>query len=380
MEKNKLEILLNLFSASSDKVAIVDENLKVLWSNDKDMSETLNRTEFIEFSVDEGIDCVEYVDDDYSLIAEFPIKSEKVLKYESEQFVCSVNVLPVFQDEKREKLEGYVMTFHSFFEEMKKHINSPFAVILKKYFRTFRNTASEVVFNTGLIDQRLEDLEEYDLIDKNANINKVLNNVLSSCANFEEVFIYGANDFNIVLANASEFITDLMHFVEHAARKIGVQVSYKINEDIYLKLDYSRFMVAIMNLISNGIKYNLSDKKKIIVEFYELDDYAYFIVTDNGIGISNDRAYKIFEPFSNVKKSGLRESLGLSIVKKFVDKFGGGITYKTDTSGTSFILKLPCADDIDVNEVNLPNTDYFKGTYSPIDIFLLKANIDENID
>ena len=377
MESNKLKILINLFSTSAEKVAIVDGKLNVLWSNDESMPNKLKRTDIFDASDKAHFD---YESQDYSSIAEFPIKSERVLKYESEQLICSVNVLPVFDDADSENVEGYVMTFHSFFEEIEKHINSPFTVVLKKFLRMLRNTASEVVFNTGLIDQRLEDLEEYDLIEKNANINKVLNNALSSCANFEEAFIYGANDFNIMLSNASEFITDLMHFVEHSARKIGVKVTYKIDNDIFLRLDYSRFMIAVMNLISNGIKYNLSEKKMIFVEFKKLDNEAYFIVTDNGMGISNDKAYKIFEPFSNVNKAVQRESLGLSLVKKFVDKFGGAITFKTDTSGTSFVLKLPCADDVDTNEVNVPNTDYFKGTYSPVDLYILKASINEDID
>ncbi len=377
MEIRKLKILINLFSASSEKVAIVDGKLNVLWTNDSTMPEMFKRTDFLNASNEKHFG---YTDQDYELIAEFPIKTERVLKYDTEQFVSSVNVLPVFDDENSENIEGYVMTFHRLFEEIEKHINSPFTIVLKKFLRMLRNTASEVVFNTGLIDQRLEDLEEYDLIDKNANINYILNNALSSCANFEEIFIYGANDFNIILANASEFVTDLMHFVEHSARKMSVKVTYEIQDDIYLKLDYSRFMVAAMNLISNGIKYNLSDKKMIFVEFKRVDNNACFTVTDNGIGIPNERAYKIFEPFSNVNKSGQRESLGLSIVKKFVDKFGGAITFQTDTSGTSFTLMLPCADDIDVNEVNVPNTDYFKGTYSPIDIYLLKASVNEDID
>lgn len=377
MEIRKLKILINLFSASSEKVAIVDGKLNVLWTNDSTMPKVLKRTDFLNASDEQHFG---YTDQDYDLIAEFPIKTERVLKYDTEQFVSSVNVLPVFDDENSENIEGYVMTFHRLFEEIEKHINSPFTVVLKKFLRMLRNTASEVVFNTGLIDQRLEDLEEYDLIDKNANINNILNNALSSCANFEEIFIYGANDFNVILANASEFVTDLIHFVEHSARKMSVKISYEIQDDIYLKLDYSRFMVAAMNLISNGIKYNLSDKKMIFVEFKRVDNYACFTVTDNGIGIPNERAYKIFEPFSNVNKSGQRESLGLSIVKKFVDKFSGAISFQTDTSGTSFTLKLPCADDIDVNEVNVPNTDYFKGTYSPIDIYLLKADTNEDID
>lgn len=375
----KLKILINLFSTSTDKIAIVDSDLNVLWSTGIDVPKKLKLSDFSLTSGDKNYE-KSNENQEYGLISEFPIKSEKVLKYETDQLVCSVNVLPVLDDDKRDIIEGYVMTFFNFYESIEKHINSPFSLVLKKFLRMLRNTASEVVFNTSLIDQRLEDLEEYDLIDKNAGINKILSFALSSCANFEEAFIYGSNDFNIILSNASEFVTDLIHFVEHAVRKIGVKVTYKIENDIYLKLDYSRFLIAVMNLISNGIKYNLSEHKKIFVEFYKSDNYAYLIVTDNGIGISNEKAYKIFEPFSNVNKSGMRESLGLSIVKKFVDKFGGGITYKTDNSGTSFVIKLPCTDNFDVDEVNVPNTDYFSGTYSPIDIYILKASCDEDLD
>lgn len=379
MNSIKLKILISLFSSSADKIAIVDEDFNVVWSNDSDMPEKLIKSDFYDSSSDEHVTFFSHRFDEKT-VAVFPMKTEKILSYETEQHFCTVNVLPVFDDADSDAVEGYVLTFYSFFSEMEKHIHSPFASVLKKFLRMLRNTASEVVFNTGLIDERLEDLEEYDLIDKNANINKVLYSTLSSCANFEEVFIYGANDFNIMLANASNFVSDVMLFAEHSARKIGVKLSYNIQEDIYLNVDYSRFLVAIMNLISNGIKYNLSEQKKIFVEFKQKDGTAYLIVTDNGMGISNEKAYKIFEPFSNVNKVGSRESLGLPLVKKFADKFGGGITFKTDTSGTSFVLKLPCEKDIDADKVNVPNTDYFKGKYSPIDIYIIKASKYEDLD
>ena len=76
----------------------------------------------------------------------------------------------------------------------------------------------------------------------------------------------------------------------------------------------------------------------------------------------------------------MRESLGLAIVKKFADKFGGRIECKTGISGTSFSLMLPCVDDSKIGNVELPNTDYFNGKYSPIELYLLKASIDEDID
>ncbi len=373
MDSNKLKVFTNLFSISSDKIAIVDDDLNVLWSTGIVLPKKLNSSDFFDNSKKEK--------QPHTTAADFPIKAEKILRYETHEMVCSVDVLPVFDDENRDNVEGYVFTFYGFFEEIK-NINSLFSTALKKFLRILRNAASDVYFNTSIIDQRLEDIEEYDLVEKNANINKVLDRTLSSCANFEEALIYGADDFNIMLSDASEFIEEFIQSVKYSAKRkrLNVEFTCKIEKNIYLRLDYGRFLAAAMNLISNGIKYNLSERKQICVEFYKEDGYARFVVTDNGMGISNDKAFKVYEPFSNVTKLGMRESLGLAIVKKFADKFGGRIECKTGISGTSFSLMLPCVDDSKIGNVELPNTDYFNGKYSPIELYLLKASIDEDID
>ena len=66
-------------------------------------------------------------------------------------------------------------------------------------------------------------------------------------------------------------------------------------------------------------------------------------ISDNGIGIKDEDKGKLFQLFFMADKSRNSEGsgLGLSIVKKIVDKLGGEITFESqEEQGTKFIVKL----------------------------------------
>ena len=69
-------------------------------------------------------------------------------------------------------------------------------------------------------------------------------------------------------------------------------------------------------------------------------------ICDTGIGISEENRQRIFEPFFRVDKSRSREmggaGLGLSIVKKIIEKHDGTITVSNNNpQGTCFTVELP---------------------------------------
>ena len=69
-------------------------------------------------------------------------------------------------------------------------------------------------------------------------------------------------------------------------------------------------------------------------------------ICDTGIGISEENRQRIFEPFFRVDKSRSREmggaGLGLSIVKKIIEKHDGTITVSNNNpQGACFIIELP---------------------------------------
>jgi signal transduction histidine kinase len=66
-------------------------------------------------------------------------------------------------------------------------------------------------------------------------------------------------------------------------------------------------------------------------------------VTDSGIGIPDDVAKRIFDPFYTTKEPGKGTGLGLHTVHTIIGRVGGEISVTSDSSGTTFTVRLPVA-------------------------------------
>ena len=106
----------------------------------------------------------------------------------------------------------------------------------------------------------------------------------------------------------------------------------------------------LVNIISNAIKYT-NPGGGIFVSARELScDGEYvkfeFIVSDTGIGMSEEFAEHIFEPFTQEhaenRSSYQGTGLGMSIVKNLINKMKGTITLETKQGeGSTFTITLP---------------------------------------
>ena len=71
-----------------------------------------------------------------------------------------------------------------------------------------------------------------------------------------------------------------------------------------------------------------------------LQDKVTISVTDNGVGITEINAKKIFEPKFTTKSSGM--GLGLAMVKKIIEAHEGTITFQSNKGiGTIFTVQFP---------------------------------------
>jgi signal transduction histidine kinase len=74
-----------------------------------------------------------------------------------------------------------------------------------------------------------------------------------------------------------------------------------------------------------------SDGEKVVIE-----------ISDNGIGIPDEKVAKIFEPFFTTKPVGKGTGLGLSIVYQIIEKHNGKISVQSKLNeGTKFRIELP---------------------------------------
>ncbi|KQX48971.1 MULTISPECIES: sensor histidine kinase [unclassified Paenibacillus] len=101
----------------------------------------------------------------------------------------------------------------------------------------------------------------------------------------------------------------------------------------------------ISNLIDNAfdavtISKKAEDKEVRLIGVLE-GNLLTFKVINNGDPIPSDRLKSIFEPgFSTKQESGLHAGLGLSIVKKLVDKYNGTVQVSSSETETSFTISI----------------------------------------
>ncbi|WP_105614693.1 sensor histidine kinase [Vallitalea okinawensis] len=113
-------------------------------------------------------------------------------------------------------------------------------------------------------------------------------------------------------------------------------------EDVLLPMDPVQFYRMVFNLVDNAFKYTREDGK-IILGYRVKKDVTIF-VKDNGLGMTEEKINKIFDPFYRIDTSRSNEGLGLglSVVKGIVDSVNGEIQVESiiDT-GTLFKIILP---------------------------------------
>lgn len=108
--------------------------------------------------------------------------------------------------------------------------------------------------------------------------------------------------------------------------------------------DRTRVTVILNNLISNAIKYHNRDNHNqwIKVNIFPSGRDLNIVISDNGLGISEDNQSRIFEMFYRGTEKSKGSGLGLYIVKETIEKMKGSIQVESkEGQGTSFTVTIP---------------------------------------
>lgn len=97
------------------------------------------------------------------------------------------------------------------------------------------------------------------------------------------------------------------------------------------------------NYMSNAIKYGGSPPRVELGAEQDGDSKVHFWVRDNGQGLNEEQVGRLFEEFSRVTPTELEgHGLGLSIVKRIVEKLGGEVRVTSKPgAGSTFGFTLP---------------------------------------
>jgi signal transduction histidine kinase len=128
------------------------------------------------------------------------------------------------------------------------------------------------------------------------------------------------------------------------ARDVEIDFRHDLS-DAVVQADRLHFTNAVNNLVDNAIKY--SRGKAVIVITLTGDEHRVLLsIRDNGVGIPPYYHELVFDKFFRVPTGDLHNvkgfGLGLSYVKKVIERHGGTIELKSEPSqGSEFIITLP---------------------------------------
>jgi signal transduction histidine kinase len=135
---------------------------------------------------------------------------------------------------------------------------------------------------------------------------------------------------------------------EHWASKKGqgmlkIQLANLPEDEEVLTIPAHKSMlyIALNNIIDNAFKY--SAPHPVILNFEATLSYIKIAITDEGPGISEEDAQKIFRPFyrANRNRSIAGSGIGLYITSKIVELFKGAIqVISVDGKGSTFVVEF----------------------------------------
>lgn len=154
----------------------------------------------------------------------------------------------------------------------------------------------------------------------------------------------GRSNYEVKEISIAQLLDDCSDLMSTNASKEGLNLQKDYPQDLPLiQGDYDKLKQAIINLISNGIKYNRPGGEIILRSYAEAGSLI-IEVEDTGIGIPKEHQERLFEKFYRVPGSeniSTGTGLGLAVVKRIVEGHQGQIQVNSDQGvGTKFTIKL----------------------------------------
>lgn len=228
-------------------------------------------------------------------------------------------------EEAKKQAEVATQTKSEFLANMSHEIRTPMTAILG-YADTIADNAT-----------RPEDIEATEIIRRNGkHLLEIINDILD-LSKIEA----GKMTVEQVACSPIKITTDVASLlrvrIDAKNLKFDIEAVGAIPETI--QSDPTRIRQILVNLVGNSIKFTKNGGVRLILRFVPDDTkpMMQFDILDTGIGMSKEKAGKLFQAFSQGDTSTVREfggtGLGLAISKRFAELLGGDITIVNTQEG-----------------------------------------------
>jgi len=277
---------------------------------------------------------------------EFVLRIENVLNFKMmhDELKSSTQEL-TSANEELNKLYGIISEQKAELEELNE-VKSQFIEIA---MNEFRNTTQSIADTASELSDKFDPETEKDKIDLAAKIfarAEELATIYTKIMNVADI-TSGSLKLKYSKVNVLEFYRELIGNAVSMADKKQIKILSTHDNVLPVEIyfDVNKIWIAVSRIIENAAKYSeISTNIEIHLKY--ADGNLKFIVSDHGIGMSEEQIVNIFK-FNAGDDEDNKQGVSLPIVKKIIEAHEGGIEVSSKFGGgTTFTVNIPVRDDI----------------------------------
>lgn len=204
-----------------------------------------------------------------------------------------------------------------------------------------KNPLSVIHMNVDLLSEELVDLDPSIRRRAFAKIDIVR----EQCERMEALlrdFLRFATlrDIDLSPGDLNEQIDRVLRAYQAQADASRIEIKRYLDPDLpAIMLHSDSLQAALMNLVKNALE-AMSDGGQLMARTYATRTGVALDLIDTGVGMDDNTAMYMFEPFYSTKNGG--SGLGLPTTRKIIDAHGGRISVQSEVGrGTKFVLTFP---------------------------------------
>jgi signal transduction histidine kinase len=249
-------------------------------------------------------------------------------------------------EEKNEALEKTNIKLKESETELKE-INSTKDTFFSIMSHDLRNPFSSIIGISELMKGDYHSLSDEEKIQFAEKINTAAKSTYHLLENllFWASSQKGSIKVNKTSFNINKVIDEITILSSGCAKLKNIKIITETEDEEIVYADKFMTDTVIRNLVSNAIKFT-SQNGQVKISSKKICGYVEIIISDTGVGISEEQLKNIFKIGSQIKTKGTSgetgSGLGLILCKEFIEKNGGSIAIKSKLNvGSNFTVCLP---------------------------------------
>lgn len=227
------------------------------------------------------------------------------------------------------------------------------SIFLASMSHELRTPLNSIIGYTGILLMGMTgELNE----EQNKQLLKVKNNAKHLLSLINDILDISKIEANRVELDYEEFqlsklVNEVVDTLILKATEKKLELTSKVNDDLFITTDYRRLKQVVMNLVTNAVNYSNEGSISVFTEYLPNEKFK-LSVKDTGIGISDEEKPRLFQPFQQIDSSMTKATssgtgLGLYLCRKIMKLLNGDIFLKSELGkGSEFYIEMHIKNNI----------------------------------